>query len=157
MRAFWLRHVMNLWPPFRAAGIRIRRMDNDYRCVEVELRRKLFNRNYVGTHFGGSLFAMTDPFYMLMLMHNLGPRYLVWDHSAKIRFCKPGVGTVWARFQLDQHEIDRIANEATDGSASYHEFVIEVLDADGEAVARVEKTVYVRLKPRHRDSAQAES
>ena len=34
----------------------------DYRHARVELRQRWYNRNYVGTHFGGSLFAMTDPF-----------------------------------------------------------------------------------------------
>jgi acyl-coenzyme A thioesterase PaaI-like protein len=150
MRAKWLRLVMNLWPPFRAAGIRITRMDEDYRYVEVSLRRKLFNRNYVGTHFGGSLFAMTDPFYMLMLIHNLGDHYLVWDRRASIEFLRPGEGTVRAHFQLHQTRIDSIIEEAAGGQATHHDFPIEVVGSDGKVVAKVVKTVYVRLKPRYR-------
>ncbi len=57
-----LRHLFNVWPPFLLSGIHVTRLSNDWRHVEVELRLRPWNRNYVGTHFGGSLFAMTDPF-----------------------------------------------------------------------------------------------
>lgn len=62
MRAPILRHGMNAWPPFLFAGIHITALSDDFRHARVELRRRWYNRNYVGTHFGGSLFAMTDPF-----------------------------------------------------------------------------------------------
>ena len=79
MKPRHLRWGMNLWPPFLGAGIRVRHIAPDWSEVRVELRQGLLNRNYVGTHYGGSLFSMTDPFYALMLMHLLGSRYLVWD------------------------------------------------------------------------------
>ena len=87
-----LRTFMNLWPPFRGMGIRVREIAPDFRKVIVELRMKLFNRNYVGTHFGGSLFAMTDPYWMIMMMRNLGDEYVVWDKAGTIRFLKPAKG-----------------------------------------------------------------
>jgi len=89
---------MHLWPPFLGAGIRLRRMSEDFREAEVELRLGRLNRNAVGTQFGGSLFAMTDPFYAIMLMRNLGREYLVWDKAASIEYLAPGRGTVRARF-----------------------------------------------------------
>ena len=84
-----LRRGMNLWPPLLFAGVRILHIAPDFKRVTVQMKLRWFNRNYVGTHFGGSLYAMTDPFYMLMLMKNLGRRYYVWDYSADIRFLKP--------------------------------------------------------------------
>ncbi|HUP30757.1 MAG TPA: DUF4442 domain-containing protein, partial [Usitatibacter sp.] len=84
-----IRRLLNFYPPFRGAGIRVREISPDFRTATVELRTKLFNRNYVGTHFGGSLFAMTDPFFMIMMMKNLGPDYLVWDKAGTVRFLKP--------------------------------------------------------------------
>src|ERR1039458_1263587 len=93
-----LRRLVNLWPPFLGAGIRIKHIAPDMKAVDVEMKLRWWNANYVGTHFGGSLFAMTDPFYMLMLMANLGRDYIVWDKAASIRYRKPGKGTVRSRY-----------------------------------------------------------
>ena len=139
---------MSLWPPLRGAGIRVREISPDWHLVRVDLRLGLLNRNYVGTHFGGSLFAMTDPFYMLMLVHVLGPDYRVLDHSAEIEFVKPGRGRVTAEFRLDPAHVARLRQEAADGSKLLPEFIVEVRDAGGELVARVRKRIYVRLKRR---------
>ena len=84
VQLFMLRHI-NWWPPLLAAGISVR-WGQDYRSADVKMRLRFWNRNYVGTHYGGSLYSMTDPFYMLMLMENLGRDYIVWDKAAKIRY-----------------------------------------------------------------------
>jgi acyl-coenzyme A thioesterase PaaI-like protein len=93
MKASALRRGMNLWPPLLFSGIRIRHISDDFRAVDVELRERFYNKNYVGCHFGGSLFAMTDPFWMMMVMRNLDRSYTVWDKSAEIDFLRPGRGT----------------------------------------------------------------
>jgi hypothetical protein len=103
-----LRRWINLWPPFLGAGILIRHIAPDMRAVDVDMKLRFWNANYVGTHFGGSLFAMTDPFYMLMLMANLGRDYIVWDKAATIRYRKPGKGTVGAELHLSDSQIDDI-------------------------------------------------
>jgi len=72
-----LRWLINLWPPFLGAGIRVTRLQPDWKAIDVEMKLRFWNANYVGTHFGGSLYAMTDPFYMLMLIENLGSDYVV--------------------------------------------------------------------------------
>jgi acyl-coenzyme A thioesterase PaaI-like protein len=142
---------MNLWPPFLGAGIRVRRIAPDWSEATVELRsRWLLNRNYVGTHFGGSLFAMTDPFYALLLIHRLGPSYLVWDQAARIDFVAPGRGTVSAHFVLPEPRVAAIRAEAAAGLKVLPEFEAEIRDAAGALVATVRKTLYVRLKPRYR-------
>lgn len=141
---------MHLWPPFLGAGIRLRHMSEDFREAEVELRLGRLNRNAVGTQFGGSLFAMTDPFYAIMLMRNLGRDYLVWDKAASIEYLAPGRGTVRARFELTEARLDGIRAQAAGGEKVLPEFDTEIVDAKGEVVARVHRTVYVRLKPKHR-------
>ena len=103
-----MRTVLNLYPPFIGAGIRIKRLDADWRTIEVEMKLRRWNANYVGTHYGGSLYSMTDPFYMLMLIENLGREYIVWDKSACIRFRRPAKGTVRASFSLSEARIDEI-------------------------------------------------
>jgi acyl-coenzyme A thioesterase PaaI-like protein len=141
-----MRRLFNLWPPFRAAGIRVREISPDFRSATVELRMKLLNRNYVGTHFGGSLFAMADPFFMIMMMKNLGPEYVVWDKEGTVRFLKPARGTVTARFVLPE---ERIAEaRALTASGEKHEpvFRVEIVDSQGTAVAQVAKTLHIRKK-----------
>jgi acyl-coenzyme A thioesterase PaaI-like protein len=145
-----LRWGMNLWPPFLGAGIRVRSIAADWSEAVVELRERFVNRNYVGTHFGGSLFAMTDPFYALLLMHRLGERYLVWDQAARIEFVAPGRGTLTARFRITEALLDSIRAQAAGGGKVLPEFDVEIRDRAGELVARVRKTLYVRLKSRYR-------
>jgi len=141
---------MHLWPPFLGAGIRLRHMSEDFREAEAELKLGRLNRNAVGTQFGGSLFAMTDPFYAIMLMRNLGPEYLVWDKAASIEYVAPGRGTVRARFELTEARLARIRAQAAGGEKVLPEFDTDIVNAEDEVIAKVHRTVYVRLKPRHR-------
>ncbi|MFT4246412.1 MAG: DUF4442 domain-containing protein [Pseudomonas sp.] len=147
MKASTFRLGLNLWPPFLFAGIHVTELATDYRHARVELRMRPWNRNYVGTHFGGSLFAMTDPFWMLLAMHNLGRDYYVWDQAGTIEFVRPGRGTVTAEFRLEQATLDAIRSAAADGEKCLYWFENEVTDARGEVVARVRKQLYVRRKP----------
>lgn len=154
LNAGLLRRGMGWWPPFLGAGIRVRSFADDFREAVVELRLGRFNRNYVGTHFGGSLYAMTDPFFMIMLLHNLGGDYLVWDKSGSIEYVAPGRGTVRARFVLTEERIAEIRNQTAGGEKVLPEFQVEVRHADDDSlVALVRKTLYVRRKPK-RNPAQ---
>ncbi len=147
-----LRQGMKWWPPFLGAGIRVRSLSDDFRDAVVELKLGRLNRNAVGTHFGGSLYAMTDPFFMIMLLHNLGDDYLVWDKSGSIEYVAPGRGIVHARFQLTEERLAEIRAQAAAGEKVLPEFVIDVKDEAGGMVARVRKIIYVRLKPKRRPS-----
>ncbi|MBP2372582.1 DUF4442 domain-containing protein [Paeniglutamicibacter psychrophenolicus] len=141
-----VRHGMSLWPPFWGAGIKVKNISADWRSATVLLRQRPWNMNYVGTHFGGSLFAMTDPFWMMMVLHNIGPGHIVWDKSGEIDFRKPGSGTLTCRFQLDLAQLEQLREEvARDGKATTW-FSVDILDASGGIVATVRKEVYVRSK-----------
>lgn len=137
---------MSLWPPFLGAGIRVSRIDSDFRFIEVKMKLRFWNQNYVGTHFGGSLYAMTDPYYMLMLLENLGRPYIVWDKAATIRFKRPGKGTVRAEFVLTQERIDSIKAALLAQEKRDEIFQVLVKDEQDQVVAEVEKVVYVRRK-----------
>ena len=137
---------INLWPPFLGAGIRVKHIAPDYREIVVSLKLRWYNRNYVGTHFGGSLAAMTDPFYMLMLIHTLGKAYIVWDKTSTIDFMAPGRGTVTARFTLEDDQIAEIERETANGDPYYPEFSVDIVNESGEAIAKVTKRLYVRKK-----------
>lgn len=142
-----LRLGMNLWPPFVGAGIHVMEIAPDFRHIRVRLRMGLLNRNYFGTHFGGSLFAMTDPFYALMLLHNLPRDHVVWDKSSRIHYKSPGRGYVYANFELDEAKIAEVLAATADGKRYEPTWTVDVVDAAGHVVATVEKTLYVRRKP----------
>jgi acyl-coenzyme A thioesterase PaaI-like protein len=136
--------MINFYPPFLGAGIRAHYIDE---CmVRVELKMSVLNRNIVGTHFGGSLYAMCDPWFMLILMRLLGADYIVWDKAASIRFLRPGRGTVTATFHIPQERVDEIRRAADSSEKIEPTFTVDVLDGQGEAVAHVEKLLYVRKK-----------
>jgi acyl-coenzyme A thioesterase PaaI-like protein len=141
-----MRRLFNIWPPFRGAGIRVCDIAADFRSATVELRMRLFNRNAVGTHFGGSLFAMTDPFFMIMMMRNLGPDYIVWDKAGTVRFLKPARGTVTARFHLPEDRIVEARARTEAGDKFEPQFSVGIVDDEGVTVAEVDKTLYIRRK-----------
>jgi len=143
LQRFMLRAI-NVWPPLLGAGIHVRWRSN--RDVDVEMKLRPWNRNYVGTHYGGSLYSMTDPFYMLMLMENLGREYIVWDKAASIRFRKPGKGKVKAEFRLSDAQINAIREKLTTVDKYEPTFLVEVKDEAGDVVAEVQKVLHVRKK-----------
>lgn len=143
----WLFWLLNVYPPYIGAGVRVK-VAPDLRTFEVRMRLRWWNRNFVGTHFGGSLYSMCDPFFMLILIAALGRGYVVWDKSAAIRFRRPGRGTVSATFHIPQERIDEIRAAADAGGKVEPVFQVNVMDERGEVVAEVEKLLYVRRQDR---------
>lgn len=146
MKANSLRHIINLWPPLFFNSIKVTRISDNFREVDVALKLRWFNRNNVRTQFGGNLFAMTDPWYMLMLMENLGRDYYVWDKKASIDFISPGRTHVTATFTLTEEKIAEIRAETASGEKYLPEFVVEIFNAQQQLVARVHRTVYIKRK-----------
>lgn len=140
----WLIRLLNLYPPYLGAGVRVR-VTPDFRTFDVRMKLRWWNRNYVGTQFGGSLYTMCDPFYMLILLDALGRGYVVWDKAATIRFRRPGTGTVRATFHIPEERIGEIREAADRGEKVEPVFTVEVRDGQGEVIAEVEKLLYVRL------------
>ncbi len=140
------RRLINLWPPMIGAGISVRHVSDDWMRATVRLSLRFYNRNFVGTQFGGSLFAMTDAMYMLMLLHHIGDDHRVWDKTAEIDFIKPGKGPVFANFALDQARIDAITNAAADNKKHFEPFTVEIKDTNEEVIARVKRLIYIRRK-----------
>jgi hypothetical protein len=137
---------MNFYPPYLGAGIRIDEYDSEFRSIQVKMDLNWWNQNYVGTQFGGSLYSMCDPFYMLMLINNLGPEYEVWDKSASIRFRKPGKGTVYARFELEDEDLERIRQDVSETGVAEPVFTVTVNDESGQTIAEVDKVLHVSKK-----------
>lgn len=137
---------MGLWPPFLASGIKVKisgALKNEF---EVSMPLRFYNKNYVGSHYGGSLYSMCDPFYMLILMDKLGGKYLVWDKAANIKFKKPGKGIVKAHFQIPDSKVEEIKKIVESDGKFEPVFEVEVKDEHGDTVALVEKTLWVKKK-----------
>jgi len=141
-----MRRALGIFGPYVGAGVRVRELSENFRHLRVEMKLRWYNTNYVGTHFGGSLYSMIDPFWMLLLMTNLGRDYNVWDKAAHIDFIKPGTGTVSATFTLTDEMLDEVRNATANGDKYLPEWPVEIVDEQGEVVARVNKTLYIRKK-----------
>ncbi len=139
-----LRWKFNLFPAYRGTGGRVRYVASDFREIEVVLPLSWRTRNYVGTIFGGSMYGAIDPMYMIMLIHCLGPDYVVWDKAAAIRFLKPGKSTLHATFRLDDVELEAIRAELTTKRSIDRVYAVELVDAEGTPHAVMEKTIYVK-------------
>jgi Domain of unknown function (DUF4442) len=146
MTAEKLKRRIRFYPPYLGAGVRVTHISDDFRSATVEMPLRFYNKNYVGTHFGGSLYSMCDPFYMLMLINILGPDYIVWDKAATIRFKKPGKGLVTAMFNIPEEQIAQIRAAADSQGKVEPQFQVTVKDQEGSVVAEIDKLLYVRKK-----------
>ena len=139
-----LRRMINWYPPYIGAGIRMEHVSQDFRRMRVSMKLRWYNRNARGVHFGGSLYAMVDPHLVLMLMGILGERYNIWDKSAVIDYIRPGRGKVTADFQITDQLLEDIERLTAGGGKYLPEFELPIIDESGETVALVRKTIYIR-------------
>ncbi len=140
------RSIMNVWPPYWGTGISVAAVSPDFMRLTVQMKKRFYNSNAFGTHFGGSLYAMCDPFFVLQLVPLLGPEYVIWDRAATIEFLKPGRGTVRAHFEWKPEQLDEIRARTADGAKVEPVRSVDIVDEAGDVVARVQKTLYVRRK-----------
>lgn len=141
-RAF--RHLLNFYPPFRGTGAWVTHIADDWSEMRIRLPLSWRTRNYVGTIFGGSLYASVDPHFMFMLMHRLGPEYLVWDKGASIRFRKPGRAQLYAVCRMPDAEVAEVRRLLETTEKVDRNYAVDLMDAAGVVHATVEKTVNVR-------------
>ncbi|MBL3657324.1 DUF4442 domain-containing protein [Fulvivirga sediminis] len=138
--------LINWWPPMLGTGISLKKVSDDGRRYEVEMKMRWYNRNLVGIHYGGSLYSMCDPWYMFILINQLGSDYVVMDKGASIRYKKPGKGTLRCVFQVSKEEVQHMKEELDDVGKKDYTFLCEVKNNEGEIITEVEKVVYVRKK-----------
>lgn len=143
---------MSLWAPNLFSGIRVRRFSDDWTSATVELHVNPFTRNYVKTAFGGSMSAMTDPYFFMLVMHQLGRDYVVWDTRGEIDLIKPGRGVLTAEFVVSKARAEDIRRRAHGGGKVLEWFETVITDREGDVVARVRREVYIREKKRVTDA-----
>lgn len=142
---------MSLWIPNLFSGIRVRRIADDWTSATVDLHVNVFTRNYVKTAFGGSMSAMTDPYFFMLVMHQLGRDYVVWDTKGEIEFLIPGRGVLTANFSVPRAKAEELRERARGGAKVLEWFETDIVNAAGEVVAHVRREVYVREKRRVTD------
>jgi hypothetical protein len=159
-----LKWILNWWPPFWGAGIKVVEIRPDFRYARVQLALRWYNQNYVGVHFGGSLYSMCDPFYMLLLINvlnntshpggntRLGGEFIVWDKSASIEYVKPGTGTVTAEFYITDDILENIHDMKPD-TKQLIDLCVNVTDEKGDIVAKLVKTEYIKRKPHEKENS----
>ena len=141
-----LKRLLNLYPPYIGAGVTVSYISEDWTELHVSMSLRWFNRNAVGTHFGGSLYSMVDPHLMLLLMQLLGKEYLVWDKSADIEFIKASKMKVTSVIKISNEDLVLIRSNTDSGKKYFRNFTVEIRDEDGDLVASVKKTIYLRKK-----------
>lgn len=148
----WLKRILNIWPPFLGAGIKVLTINENWDYAKVRLKKGLLNTNYFGTAYGGSLFSMTDPFYVLMLTNQLGRNYIVWDKGASIKYISPGRSHVFCEFRLTKQQVDEIRRHADINEKYEPEFEVDIIDESGELVAKVFKKLHIKRKAKKTES-----
>jgi acyl-coenzyme A thioesterase PaaI-like protein len=131
---------------YRGTGARLRYIAADWSEVRLDIPLSWRTRNYVGTIFGGSIYAAVDPIYMIMLIRRLGPEFVVWDKAATILFKKPGRETLRARFTVTDEELAAIRAELDLQRSADRTYMVELVDGSGTICATVEKLIYVRKR-----------
>ena len=137
-------YLLRFYPPYFGAGVSVKHINADITSITVQMKMRFWNRNYVGTHFGGSLYSMCDPWYMFILLEHLGKECVIWDKSAEIDFVSPGKGTMTAVFTIDHQTIQRLQEDVQDNQKHLPVFETTVTDEQGQVVATLKKTLYVR-------------
>ena len=138
------RHALNFYPPFRGTGAWVTFIADDWSEMRVRVPLSWRTRNYVGTIFGGSLYAGLDPHFMFMLMHRLGPDYTVWDKAASIRFRRPGRGQLTAVCRMPDAEVAEVKRLLETSDKVDRTYTVDLVAKDGTVCASVDKVVNVR-------------
>lgn len=133
----------NLFPVYFGTGAHITYIADDFHEVHIKLPFSWRTRNYVGTIFGGSMYAAVDPVYMVMLIKMLGPGYVVWDKSANIQFKRSSTQTLRAKFLIAHEEIEKIKSELTGKKSLERTYRVDLINDNGKTHATIEKTIYI--------------
>ena len=145
-KLFKYKKLLNFYPPFLGAGIRLKETNEAGTSYLVEMKLRWYNRNVYGTHFGGSLYAMCDPFFVFAAYSYFGDDYILWDKSASIQFKRPGKGTVQALFEIPDDRLEEMKGEVDEKGKGVFHFEAEVLDQKKQIVAVVQKEIYIRKR-----------
>jgi hypothetical protein len=145
-KATLFRILFNMSPMYKRSCGKIIFTSEDLHVVKIKIPLSYKNRNYVGSIFGGSLFAATDPIYMIQLMQILGKDFVVWDKKTNIKFKRPAYENAFATFEFSKLEIEEIVQKVKTQNEIDYTKILHITDKNGTIFAELDKTLYISTK-----------
>ncbi|EDM38380.1 hypothetical protein PBAL39_02157 [Pedobacter sp. BAL39] len=136
-----------LYPPLFFQRIWVKRFHKGFRGVDVKINKSLFNRNYNGSIFGGTIYAATDPFYAILfdqLLQREGFKVRVWLKSASIQYLKPGRSDLFFTIHISDEMMDEAITSLNTSGKFVKAYPMELRNRAGECCATVVNEVYIR-------------
>ncbi len=140
------KYGFNISPMYRRTTGKIIFVSDDLHQIDIIIPISIKNRNYVGSIFGGSLFAATDPIFMIQLLHILGKDYVVWDKATTIQYKRPAFTDVLASFQFTSDEIALIKKDVEIKKEIEIVKDLNIADKNGLVFTALTKTIYIAKK-----------
>ncbi|MES2277441.1 MAG: DUF4442 domain-containing protein [Bacteroidota bacterium] len=142
-----LKWVIRFYPPLFFQRIWVKSFTKDFKGVNVSIRKSVFNKNYNGSIFGGTLFAAADPFYPL-LFHQIflrrGHKVIVWLKSAGIQYLKPATTNLHFSIVINDEIIAEAEHMLITEGKFIKTFPIEIFDKHNELCVIVQAEAYAR-------------
>ena len=142
-----LKWLMRLYPPMFFQRIWVKKIDKDFRSIDVKINRSLFTTNLGSATFGGTIFAATDPFYALLIvqiMQHKGFKITVWLKSAEIQYLKPARTDMYYSIKIDDEMIKEVEQAITREGKFVKSYPIEIFDTTGDLCVTAQNEVYIR-------------
>jgi acyl-coenzyme A thioesterase PaaI-like protein len=136
--------LLQVYPPFLFFGAKITSVDHQ---VKIELPLRWYNKNFHGTMFGGLMCAVSDPFSALLTQRLLGVKKVdVWTKKNCVEFMRPATSTLTLTVVVSDEDLQAIQKSLDEDDRAVHSFTHFFTDRRGREVAKVENTIFVRLK-----------
>jgi acyl-coenzyme A thioesterase PaaI-like protein len=142
-----LKWLMRLYPPMLFQRIWVKKIDKDFRGIDVKINRSLFTTNLGSATFGGTIFAATDPFYALLIgqiMQHKGFKITVWLKSAEIQYLKPARKDLHYTIKINDEMIKEVERAITNEGKFVKTYPIEIFDTKGDLCVTAQNEVYIR-------------
>lgn len=145
----------NWSPMYRRSSGKIIFISKDLLQIRIKLAYSYKNKNFVGSIFGGSMFAAIDPIPMIQLMQLLGDDYVVWDKSAEIYFKRPAREVLYAEFDFHRDELETIRKKVLAEKEIDIIKTTQLTSKDNNTVfCEVRKTIYIAEKAFYKKKRQ---
>ncbi|MEB0260760.1 MULTISPECIES: DUF4442 domain-containing protein [unclassified Mucilaginibacter] len=139
--------IMRLYPPLLFQRICVVGFDKGFKGVRVKVFKSLFNKNYNGSIFGGTIFAAADPFYPVLFDRILkapGSRFRIWSKSSRIDFLKPALSSLSFHIILTDADIEQALHALNTTGKYENAFPVEIYNTSNEVCAQLMNEVYIR-------------
>lgn len=142
-----LKWAMRFYPPFLFQGIWTQKFDDDFLGVRVKVVKNIFNRNYNGSIFGGTIFSAVDPFPVILfhqVLKRKGYRVKLWTKHASIDYVKPGISNLYFSVALTEADVHEALLALEEIGKFTKTFQIKINNKNGVLIAVVNIGIYIK-------------